>query len=136
GAEGRFERTEGRRDFALAPPGPSYLVELQSAGVPVHAVGKVAELFAHVGVDHDHAGPTNARAIEATPALLRELDTGMVFVNLVETDQVYGHRKDIPGFHAALRTIDDAVAVWLELLRADDLLVLTADHGSDPTTPG
>jgi phosphopentomutase len=136
GAAGRFERTEGRRDFALPPPGPSYLSELQSAGVPVHAVGKVGELFAQVGVDHDHAGPTNARAIDATTKLLHELESGLVFVNLVETDQVYGHRKDIPGFHAALRKVDDAVALWLGLLSPDDLLVLTADHGCDPTTPG
>jgi phosphopentomutase len=104
--------------------------------VPVHTVGKVAELFAHVGVDHDHSGPTNARAIEATTRLLRDLDAGMVFINLIETDQVYGHRKDVPGFHAALRAIDAAVAVWLELLGPDDLFVLTADHGCDPTTPG
>jgi phosphopentomutase len=136
GAEGAFERTEGRRDFALAPAGPSYLSELQRAGVPVHSVGKVAELFAHVGIDRDHPGPTNARAIAATTELLRELEAGMVFVNLIETDQVYGHRKDIVGFHAALRAIDAAVAGWLELLRPDDLLVLTADHGCDPTTPG
>jgi phosphopentomutase len=136
GPAGGFTRTEGRRDFALAPAGPSYLTELRDAGVPVHTVGKVAELFAHVGVDHDHSGPTNALAIEATTALLRDLDTGMVFVNLIETDQVYGHRKDVPGFHAALRAIDTAVAVWLELLAPDDLLVLTADHGCDPTTPG
>jgi phosphopentomutase len=136
GPPGAFTRTEGRRDFALAPAGGSYLTELQRALVPVHTVGKVGELFAHVGVDHDHSGPTNARAIEATTRLLRDLDAGMVFVNLIETDQVYGHRKDVPGFHAALRAIDAAVAVWLELLGPDDLFVLTADHGCDPTTPG
>jgi phosphopentomutase len=136
GPAGGFTRTEGRRDFALAPAGASYLSEIRDSGVPVHTVGKIAELFAYVGVDHDHSGPTNARAIEATTRLLRDLDTGMVFVNLIETDQVYGHRKDIPGFHAALRAIDAAVGVWLELLRPDDLFVLTADHGCDPTTPG
>jgi phosphopentomutase len=136
GPAGGFTRTEGRRDFALAPAGASYLSELQDARVPVHTVGKIAELFAHVGVDHDHSGPTNALAIEATTGLLRDLDVGMVFVNLIETDQVYGHRKDVPGFHAALRAIDAAVAVWLELLGPDDLFVLTADHGCDPTTPG
>jgi phosphopentomutase len=136
GPAGGFVRTLGRRDFALPPPSRSYLEELRDAGVAVHGVGKVGELFAGVGIEHSHPGPTNARAIEATTALLRELEDGFVFVNLVETDQVYGHRKDIDGFDRALREIDDAVAVWLELLRPGDLLVLTADHGCDPTTPG
>jgi phosphopentomutase len=136
GPPGGFVRTLGRRDFALPPPSRSYLDELLDAGVPTHGVGKVAELFAGVGVSRSHAGPTNARAIEATTSLLRDLDDGFVFVNLVETDQVYGHRKDTAGFHRALRQIDAAVATWLELLRPGDLLVLTADHGCDPTTPG
>jgi phosphopentomutase len=87
-----------------------------------------------VGVDVKHPGATNAEGIAATTALLRELDGGLVFVNLVETDQVYGHRHDVSGFAAALRLIDDAVGQWLALLREDDLLVLTADHGVDPTT--
>ena len=79
-------------------------------------------------------GATNAEGIAATTALLRDLEDGFVFVNLVETDQVYGHRHDVPGFAAALRTIDAAVAEWLSLLGDEDLLVLTADHGVDPTT--
>src|SRR5256714_100699 len=131
-----FVRTLGRRDFALPPPSRSHLEELRDAGVAVHGVGKVGELFAGVGIDHSHPGPTDARAIESTTALLRELEDGFVFVNLVETDQVYGHRKDVEGFARALREIDAAVAGWLELLRPGDLLVLTADHGCDPTTPG
>ena len=136
GPPGKFVRTLGRRDFARPPPSRSHLEELGDAGVAVHGVGKVGELFAGVGVEHSHPGPTNARAIEETTALLRELDGGFVFVNLVETDQVYGHRKDIAGFDRALREIDAATAGWLELLRPGDLLVLTADHGCDPTTPG
>jgi phosphopentomutase len=131
-----FVRTLGRRDFALPPSSRSHLDELRDAGVAVHGVGKVGELFAGVGIDQSHPGPTNARAIESTTALLRELEDGFVFVNLVETDQVYGHRKDVEGFARALREIDAAVAGWLELLRPGDLLVLTADHGCDPTTPG
>ena len=84
----------------------------------MHGVGKVAKLFAGVGLDHTHPGPVNAVAIDATTALLRELDSGLVFANLVETDQVYGHRKDVEGFHGALREIDAAAGVWLDLLRA------------------
>jgi phosphopentomutase len=136
GTPGAFTRTHGRRDFSLPPPSRSYLDELGAAGVPVHAVGKVDQLFAGVGVDRSHPGPTNPIAIESTDRLLDELEAGLVFVNLVETDQVYGHRKDVPGFERALRQIDLAVGSWLERLREDDLLVLTADHGCDPTTPG
>jgi phosphopentomutase len=134
GGPGAWHRREGRRDFALPPPSRSYLQELQAAGVPVHGVGKIRDLFAGVGVDVKHPGATNAEGIASTTALLRELEAGFVFVNLVETDQLYGHRHDVPGFAAALAAIDAAVAQWLPLLREDDLLVLTADHGVDPTT--
>jgi phosphopentomutase len=132
GEPGAFRRTDGRKDFAVAPPTRSYLQALGEGGVPVHAVGKVADLFAGTGIDHRHPGATNAEAIDQTTRLLSELDAGLLFTNLVETDQVYGHRKDAEGFHAALRRIDDAVAHWLELLRPGDLLVLTSDHGCDP----
>jgi phosphopentomutase len=134
GTEGAWHRREGRRDFALAPPARSYLQELQDAEVPVHGVGKIRDLFAGIGVDFKHPGATNAEGIAATTALLRDLHQGFVFVNLVETDQLYGHRHDVPGFAGELRTIDAAVAEWLSLLGDEDLLVLTADHGVDPTT--
>ena len=137
GEPGAFERTEGRKDIALPPPGRSYLEELQADGIETHTVGKIGQVFAGVGVDHQHKGSTNAKAIESTTALIDELDGGFVFCNLVETDQVYGHRQDVEGFHGALRAIDAAVATWLDRLDPErDLLVLTADHGCDPTTPG
>jgi phosphopentomutase len=137
GEPGAFQRSEGRRDFALDPPGRTYLDELQADGIPVHTVGKIGSVFNHVGVDHEHPGATNPAAIDATSALIGELEHGFVFTNLVETDQVYGHRNDVAGFHGALRAIDVAVGEWLERLDPErDLLVLTADHGCDPTTPG
>jgi len=137
GEPGAFERTDGRRDLSIEPPGRSYLEELQADGVPVHSVGKVKQVFADVGVDRGHPGATNAEAIASTERLMEELDGGLVFANLVETDQVYGHRGDIEGFHGALQRIDAAVGGWLDRLDpARDLLVLTADHGCDPTTPG
>jgi phosphopentomutase len=111
------------------------LQELQAAGAPVHGVGKIHDLFAGIGVDVKHAGATNAAGIAATTRLLGELESGLIFVNLVETDQVYGHRHDVQGFARALVEIDAAVAEWTALLRDDDLLVLTADHGVDPTAP-
>jgi phosphopentomutase len=96
-------------------------------------VGKIGQLFCGVGIDLQHPGATNARALAETGKLLRSLDRGLVFTNLVETDQVYGHRHDVDGFHRALREIDGQVAEWLRLLRPDDMLVLTADHGCDVT---
>jgi phosphopentomutase len=137
GAPGAFTRTAGRMDYALDPPGRSYMLELQAEGIPVHTVGKIGSVFNHVGVDHEHAGPDNATAIAATSELVGGLDAGLVFTNLVETDQVYGHRQDVAGFHGALQAIDVAVGEWLARLDAErDLLVITADHGCDPTTPG
>jgi phosphopentomutase len=135
GPPGAFARTEGRRDYATAVPTRSYLAELGASGVPVHSVGKVGELFSGAGIDRQHPGATNARALAETTELIRSLEHGLVFTNLVETDQVYGHRHDIEGFHRALREIDTAVGEWLALLGPDDLLVLTADHGCDPTAP-
>ena len=101
----------------------------------MHGVGKIRDLFAGVGVDEKHDGGTNAKGIAATTALLEGLDEGLIFVNLVDTDQVYGHRHDVGGFHRALQEIDAAAAGWLDLMRDDDLLVLTADHGVDPDAP-
>ena len=136
GREGAFQRTGGRRDFSLAPPSRSYLQELCDRGVPVHGVGKIADLFAGVGVTESHPGATNELALASAGELLSELEAGMVFVNLIETDQVYGHRKDCVGFHHALRAIDRRLAQWLPRLRAQDLLIVTADHGVDPAHAG
>jgi phosphopentomutase len=135
GEPGDFTRTGGRRDFSLEPPRPSYLQELQDDGIPVHAVGKVRDLFAGVGITEKHAAATNTEGIAATTALLSGLDAGLIFTNLVETDQIYGHRHDAEGFAEALTQIDAGVARWLEILRPGDLLALTADHGVDPTAP-
>jgi phosphopentomutase len=137
GGPGAFARTEGRRDIALNPPSRSYLEELQADGMRVHTVGKIGQVFNGVGVDEQHKGSTNAAAMAATGELIDSLDGGFVFANLVETDQVFGHRNDVEGFHGALREIDAAVGEWLARLDpANDLLVLTADHGVDPTHPG
>jgi phosphopentomutase len=135
GSPDAFVRREGRRDYAAPPPGRSYLEELQDAGVAVHGVGKIRDLFAGVGIDVKHEAGTNDKGIAVATRLLDELEAGLIFVNLVDTDQVYGHRKDVDGFHAALREIDAALAGWLESLGPDDLLVLTADHGVDPDAP-
>ncbi len=135
GAEGAFRRTEGRRDFAVRPPGRSYLQEVEDAGAEVHGIGKIADLFAGVGITRSHPGATNAQALQSLEVLLGDLERGLAFVNLIETDQVYGHRKDIHGFDRALREIDAYLAGRLARLKDGDLLIVTADHGVDPAHP-
>ena len=136
GAPGEFARTDGRRDYALAPAGRSYLEVLCEAGVPVHGVGKITDLFAGVGIGESHPGAGNEQALGSVAVLLAELREGLVFVNLIETDQTYGHRKDAPGFAAALERIDAAVGEMLARMLPGDLLIVTADHGVDPDHPG
>ena len=132
GKPGAFERTAGRRDFSLLPPSRSYLDALRDAEVPVHAVGKVDDLFVGRGIDDAHPGATNAAALSSIDGLVDSLEHGLVFANLIETDQIFGHRKDVEGFHGALREIDTAVGGWVARMGAGDLLVITADHGVDP----
>ena len=133
GEPGAFKRTAGRHDYSLAPPTRSYLEDV----APVYSVGKVADVFAGVGIDHRRAGADNRTAIGSLDELVGELDEGLVFANLVDTDQLYGHRKDPEGFHGALREIDAALGRWLEQLDpARDLLIVTADHGVDPKQAG
>ena len=136
GAEGNFLRTEGRRDLALEPPSRSYLQELEDSGVAVMAVGKVNDLFAGRGVSSAHPGSNNAEALGSVEGLLGEARPGLIFANLIETDQIYGHRKDTAGFHGALRQIDEALGRMLGSLENGDLLIVTADHGVDPAHPG
>jgi phosphopentomutase len=135
GVEGSFQRTDGRRDFAIRPPGRSYLEELGDSGVEVHAVGKVADLFGGVAISQSHPGASNARALASTSELLERLDGGLIFVNLIDTDQVYGHRKDVHGFERALAEIDRELGRWLTSIGPDDLIIVTADHGVDPQHP-
>jgi len=136
GAEGAFRRTQGRRDFAVPPPGRSYLEELQHAGVEVHGIGKISDLFAGAGITRSYPGATNEQALQSLETLIEELERGLVFVNLIETDQVYGHRKDTAGFARALGQIDSHLAGLLVRLGDEDLLVITADHGVDPAHSG
>ena len=135
GAPGAYRRTGGRLDVATPAPSRSHLDELRARGVPVHGVGKVVDVYAGRGFDATTAASTNAAGIAAVEGLLDGLPAGLAFVNLVETDDRYGHRKDTAGFHAALRGVDEAVGRWLGRLSATDLLVLTADHGVDPAAP-
>ena len=136
GDPGAYERTPRRHDFSLAPPRPNYLQELRARGITVHGVGKIGDIFAGQDVDHSKPTNSNAHGIAVTTELLRTLpDASFVFVNLVETDMLWGHRNDPRGFADALEEFDAGLPDMLAALHHGDLLVLTSDHGCDPTTP-
>jgi phosphopentomutase len=133
GEPGSYKRTANRRDYSIAPPGETLLDALQVAGVERAGVGKVDDLFAGRGLTATHTA-SNAEGIELLLKWLRGHDGGLLFSNLVDFDQLYGHRNDVPGFYGALREFDDALPALIAALREDDLLFITADHGNDPTT--
>jgi len=135
GEPGAYERTPRRHDFSLAPPQPNYLQELRARGITVHGVGKIGDIFAGRDVDHSKPTTSNAHGIAVTTDLLRTVpDASFVFVNLVETDMLWGHRNDPRGFADALEEFDSGLPDMLAALHHGDLLVLTSDHGCDPTT--
>jgi phosphopentomutase len=137
GAPGQYERTPNRHDYSVEPKRPNYLSLLREKGVTVHAVGKIGDIFAGVDIDESHPTKSNVDGISETIRLLRETDDGtFVFVNLVETDMLWGHRNDPVNFHRCLQDFDRRLTDILDALRPGDLLVLTSDHGCDPTTPG
>jgi phosphopentomutase len=135
GEPGNYTRTPNRHDWSLKPRQPNYLTLVRETGARVHGVGKIHDIFAGVDVDESHPTKSNIEGIQKTEELLRSLDDGLVFVNLVETDMVWGHRNDPENFHRCLQDFDRRLADLLDALRAGDLLILTSDHGCDPTTP-
>jgi phosphopentomutase len=136
GRPGSFKRTYDRRDYALPPPRPTVLDRLVAAHVPVVGVGKIHDIFAGHGVSESIHTAGNDDGCERTLELAGKVDRGLVFVNLVDFDSSYGHRNDARGYGRALESFDRYLGLLLGKLRAGDLLVLTADHGCDPTTPG
>jgi phosphopentomutase len=134
GAAGGYQRTANRRDFSIAPPAETLLDALAAAGIPRAGVGKVDDLFAGRSIRARHTG-SNAEGVRLIGDWLGGADGGLLLANLVDFDQLWGHRNDAPGFHEGLREFDRALPMLLSLLREDDLLFITADHGNDPTTP-
>jgi phosphopentomutase len=130
-----YRRTSHRRDFSLPPPGPTLLDRLTDAGHPVVTVGKVDELFAGRGVSDAIHTAGNAEGEEVLVDLVRKSGRGLVFANLVDFDQLYGHRNDPTGFARALEQFDARLHEFLAYVRPDELCLVTADHGNDPTTP-
>jgi len=134
GRPGSYTRTANRRDYAIAAPSETLLDALAAAGIPRVGVGKVDDLFARRGLEGGHT-KDNAEGIARLLDWLRAGPDGLCFANLVDFDQLYGHRNDVPGFHQAVRAFDAVLPELIAALREDDLLFITADHGNDPTTP-
>jgi phosphopentomutase len=133
GTPGAFERTPHRRDFSLQPIGPTLLDVLAERGIPRLGIGKVDDLFAARNIVSTHT-PTNPDAYRLIRDALQHVDSGLVFVNVIEFDQSWGHRNDVAGYHRGLLELDRELGSLLPLLRDRDLFALTADHGNDPTT--
>ena len=136
GAVGKFTRTYNRRDYALLPPEPTLCDAIAAAGMPVVGVGKISDIFGGRGITQSIHSEGNADGLHHTLDALASLAGGLLFVNLVDFDMVYGHRNDCPGFAAALRQFDDWLPRFQAALRPGDAVFITADHGNDPTTPG
>ncbi len=133
GEPGAYARTANRRDFSIAPPGETLLDALARDGICRAGVGKVDDLFAGRAITSRHTA-SNAEGVEAIMKWITNNDSGLLFANLVDFDQLFGHRNDVPGFYRALQEFDQALPTLIDALREDDLLFITADHGNDPTT--
>ncbi len=133
-----FTRTPRRHDFSLVPTGNTILRELQKAGLASIGIGKIRDIFAGDGIDEKYTTPTtsNEDGMDKTLALADEDFRGLVFVNLVETDQTYGHRRDIPGYASCVSAFDRRLGELMAKMREDDVVMITADHGCDPGYPG
>jgi len=133
GEAGHFVRTSNRRDYAIPPPSGMLLDVLNGKGVPVYAVGKIADIFLRRGISRSVKTKSNVDGMKRVGTAMREQPDGLIFVNLVDFDMLYGHRNDVEGYATALEAVDG----WLPSLELQpgDLVILNADHGCDPTTP-
>jgi phosphopentomutase len=134
GAAGQWQRTPRRKDFSVPPPGDTLLDRLAEAHWPRVGVGKVDDLFAGRGITSVHPA-NNREAYHAIGSALRVMRRGLLFANVIEFDQTWGHRNDVPGFHQGLLALDAALPAMLAPMQDQDLVIITADHGNDPTTP-
>src|SRR5579871_1344678 len=135
GSPGAFTRTANRHDYAVPPPKGMLLDALRSNGIETYSVGKIFDVFLGRGIGDHEKTKTNADGMAKTLTAMNELDRGLIFVNLVDFDMLYGHRNDVDGYARALEEVDAWLPSLESALRPDDLLILTADHGCDPTTP-
>ncbi|SHG91085.1 phosphopentomutase [Marivita hallyeonensis] len=136
GTEGNFERTTNRKDYAIAPPAPVLTNWVQDAGQRVIAIGKIGDIFSMSGIDEVHKGSDADLMTHLAHQIDTAPDGALVFANFVEFDSKYGHRRDVSGYARALEWFDAEIGKLLPNLRSDDLLLITADHGNDPTWTG
>ena len=134
GTSGDYQRTTNRRDYSLDPPAETLLDSLAKAGIARAGVGKIDDLFAGRSISSRHT-TSNAEGIRLIKEWFSSAESGFLFANLVDFDQLFGHRNDVAGFYGALREFDAALPFITSRLKEDDLLFITADHGNDPTTP-
>ncbi len=134
---GEFKRTYNRRDYAMPPPSPTVLDALENAAVPVIGIGKIGDIYARQGVTKDIHSEGNRDGMRKVAECLDQTDRGLIMTNLVDFDSLYGHRRDPQGYYQCLREFDEQLVDVVAKLRPDsDLLIMTADHGNDPTMPG
>lgn len=137
GKPGHFVRTSNRHDYSRMPEHRMVQQELQVANIPTVAVGKIGDIYAHVGWDESYPTKSNAHGMNVVPYLLgSSFERGLMMVNLVEFDSLYGHRRNVEGYKRAIEDFDYQLSGLLPLLKDDDLLIITADHGNDPTWHG
>jgi phosphopentomutase len=135
GSDGAFRRTANRHDYALNPPARTLLDLLTSQGIPVTSIGKVSDLFAGRGIGRALTSQSDSQGLDRVLDVVRSDGEGLVFVNLVDFDTLFGHRNDVEGYAGNLERFDERLNELLSALRDSDLLIVTADHGNDPTTP-
>jgi phosphopentomutase len=135
GAAGNFKRTANRHDYAMPPTDETLLDRLTAARVPVTAIGKIKDLFAGKGIGESFATASDSQGMDRIEAQMTRQESGLIMANLVDFDTVYGHRNDVAGYAANLERFDARLSRVIALLRSDDVLMITADHGNDPTTP-
>jgi phosphopentomutase len=131
-----FKRTYNRKDYAQLPFGKTILVELGEQNIPVLGVGKISNIFAGIGVPNNLDTKGNKDGLRVILEQMQQFKKGLLYVNLIDFDMLYGHRRDVSGFAAALEESDAAIGKIMQMMNPDDLLMLTADHGNDPTYPG
>jgi phosphopentomutase len=135
GSPGNFTRTPNRHDYAVPPPKGMLLDRLEERGVFIHSVGKIFDVFLGRGIKESDKTKNNADGMAKTLTAMDDVEDGLIFVNLVDFDQQYGHRNDVEGYGAALEEFDAWVPALESAMRTGDCAIFTADHGCDPTTP-
>lgn len=134
--KGEFERTSNRHDYALKPPGKTVLNELKNNGLDVISVGKISDIFDGEGITEAHKSKSSVHGMEQTIELSKKEFQGLCFVNLVDFDAKWGHRRNPQGYKDELERFDKKLGIFMGLMRKDDLLIISADHGNDPTYVG